>query len=107
MDQSKKIKEKEIEAKSKKEITESIVDEEIEGVAIAVVSELVIGGRKLLEALRSYAGEVACEFRVLRQKHRPARHEAVDQRLLPHRNPRREKSSKPRKMKNRGFLSLN
>lgn len=68
----------------KKEITESIVDKVIEGVSIAVVGELVIGGRKLLEALRRYAGEVACELRVLGQDHRPTRHEAVDQRLLPH-----------------------
>ena len=64
--------------------------------AVAVVGELVVSRRKLLEALRSYAGEVAGEFRELGENHRPTRHEAVDQRLLPHRfrfpnpNPKRE-----------------
>lgn len=52
--------------------------------SITVISELLVGGRELLEALQSYAGEVAVEVSVLRQDQRPARHEAVDQRLLPH-----------------------
>ena len=52
--------------------------------SIAVVGELVVRGRELLEALRCYAREVACKFRVLCEDHRPTRHEAIDQRLLSH-----------------------
>ena len=52
--------------------------------AITVISELVVGGRELLKALEGYGGKVAAEVGVLRQDHRPTRHEAVDQRLLPH-----------------------
>lgn len=64
--------------------TEAIFDEVIEGVAITVVGELVVGSRKLLEALGSDAREISGELRVLRQNHRASSHEAVDQRLLPH-----------------------
>ena len=66
------------------ELTESILDEVVEGVAVAVVGELVVGGGEFLEALRGDSGEVAGELGVLRQDHGAARHEAVDQRLLPH-----------------------
>lgn len=52
---------------------------------IAAVSELVVGGRKLLEALGGYGGEIACELSVLREDHRAPGHEAVDERLLTHR----------------------
>ena len=52
--------------------------------AVAVVGELVVAGGELLEALRGDGGEVAGELRVLCQHHRAARHERVDQRLLPH-----------------------
>ena len=57
--------------------------------AVAVVGELVVGGRKLLEALIGYGIEVAAELGVLRQHHRrrSARHQRVNQRLpavLPH-----------------------
>lgn len=52
--------------------------------AIAVVCELVVASRKLLEALRGDGGEVSAELGVLRQNHRATRDEAVDQRLLPH-----------------------
>lgn len=52
--------------------------------AIAVVCELVVASRKLLEALRGDGGEVPAELGVLRQNHRATRDEAVDQRLLPH-----------------------
>ena len=51
--------------KRRKEITEAVIDEIVKGVAIAVVSELVVGSRKFLETLRSYAGEVSCEFGVV------------------------------------------
>lgn len=66
------------------ELTESIFDEVIEGVAIAIVGELVVGSRELLEALGGDAGEIPGELRELGQDHRPSSHEAVDQRLLPH-----------------------
>ena len=52
--------------------------------SVAVVSELVVGGRELLEALQSYAVEVAVKVSMLRQDQCPTRHKAVDQRLLPH-----------------------
>lgn len=65
-------------------VTESIIDEIVEGVAIAIVSELVVGGGKLLEALGGYTGEIAGEFCVLSENHSPTRNEAVDQGLLPH-----------------------
>lgn len=51
---------------------------------VAVVGELVVAGGELLEALGGDAGEVPGELRVGRQDDRPPRHEAVDQRLLPH-----------------------
>lgn len=62
--------------------------------AIAVIGELVVGGREFLEALRSDAGEITGELREFSKDHRSTSNEAVDQRLLAHRhkpNPRREK----------------
>ena len=53
--------------------------------AIAVVSELVVGGREFLEALRRHAGEVSGELGVLREDNGASSDEAVDQRLLSHR----------------------
>lgn len=66
------------------ELTESVLDEVVEGVAVAVVGELVVARGELLEALRRDGGEVAGELRVLGQDDRAAGHERVDQRLLPH-----------------------
>ena len=71
-------------SESEEEPTESVFDEEVKGVAIAAVVELVVGGREFLEALRSDAGEIAGEFSVFGEDHRSSGHEAVDQRLLPH-----------------------
>ena len=65
-------------------VTEAIFDEVVEGVAIAVVGELVVGGGEFLEALRGDAREIASELGVLGHNHRSSGHEAVDQRLLPH-----------------------
>lgn len=65
-------------------LTESILDEVVEGVPVAVVGKPVVARGELLEALRRDRVEVALELRVLGQDHRPTRHEAVDQRLLPH-----------------------
>ena len=56
---------REREREREREITEAVIDEIVKGVAIAVVSKLVVGSRKFLETLRSYAGEVACEFGVV------------------------------------------
>ena len=66
-------------------VTESIIDEVVEGVAVAVVGEPVVGGREFLEALCRHAGEVSGELGVLGEDHGAASHEAVDQRFLPHR----------------------
>lgn len=88
----------ETERKSGERLTEAVIDEVVKGVAVAAVGELVVSGGELLEALRRHGGEVPGELRVLRQHHRSPRHEAVDQRLLPHRRNR-----KPRERK-RGVL---
>lgn len=74
------------EIRKRGKITESIIDEVVEGVAVAVVSELVVRGREFLEALQGYACKVAAEVSVLCQDQRPTCDEAVDQGLLPHRN---------------------
>ncbi|GMQ07943.1 hypothetical protein CsSME_00051915 [Camellia sinensis var. sinensis] len=65
-------------------ISEAVFDEIVEGVAIAVVGELVVGGREFLEALRSDAREISGEFGEFGENHCSSSHEAVDQRLLPH-----------------------
>ncbi|KAF2292612.1 hypothetical protein GH714_026016 [Hevea brasiliensis] len=80
--------------------TEAVIDEVVEGVAITIVCELVVGGRKFLEALSCYACKVAGELRKLCQNHRPSRHEAVDQRLLPHLL--RQQNPNPRERKREG-----
>lgn len=64
--------------------TVAVLDEIIEALVAAVVGELVVPGRKLLEALWRYVGEVPRWLRVGRDDHRPPRYEAVDQRFLPH-----------------------
>lgn len=50
--------------------------------AVAVVGEFIVGGRELLEALKSDGVEVAAEFSVLGKNHGAARDERVDQRSL-------------------------
>lgn len=65
-------------------LTEAVFDEVIKGVAIAIVGELVVGGGKLLEALRGDGGEISGELCVVGENHSASSHEAVDQRLLPH-----------------------
>lgn len=67
-----------------RELTEAVLHEVVERVAVAVVGELVVARGELLEALRRDGGEVAGELRVLGEHHRAPRHERVDQRLLPH-----------------------
>ncbi|RWW09320.1 hypothetical protein GW17_00027190 [Ensete ventricosum] len=67
-----------------KALTVSVLDEVIEGVAVAVIGELVVASGELLQALGGDAVEVAAELGVLRQDHRAPRDEAVDQRLLSH-----------------------
>lgn len=52
--------------------------------AIAVIGKLVVGSRELLETLSRDAGEITGELGILGEDHRTTRHEAVDQRLLPH-----------------------
>jgi hypothetical protein len=71
--------------RKRKLLTESVLDEVVEGVAIAVVGELVVAGRELLQTLSRDGGEVAGELGVLGQHNRAPRHERVDQLLLPHR----------------------
>lgn len=75
-------------------VTESVINEVVEGVAIAVVSELVVGGREFLEALRRHAGEVSGELGVLREDNGASSDEAVDQRLLSHRRRNHSRSSR-------------
>lgn len=65
-------------------ITESIIDEIVECVAVAIVGEFVAGRGQFLEALRCYGAEVAGEAGVVGEDHSAARHEAVNQRLLTH-----------------------
>lgn len=67
-----------------KVLTKAIVNEIIEGMGVAVVSELVVGGREFLEALKSYGIEIPTEFRVLSENHSSAGNESVDQRFLAH-----------------------
>lgn len=64
--------------------TIAILDEVVEGVAVAGVGELVVAGGELLEALGGDGGEIAGELGVLCQDHATPRNEAIDQRLLPH-----------------------
>jgi hypothetical protein len=63
-------------------LTESIIREEIEGILIARVCELVVAGRELLEALGSDGVEVPFEAGELCEHDRATGHKAVDQRRL-------------------------
>jgi hypothetical protein len=62
--------------------TVAIIDEVIEGVAIAVVGEFVVGSWELLKALKRDRVEVTAEFGVFRENHASTRNEGVDQRFL-------------------------
>lgn len=74
-----------LKAKSrKKKPTVAIVNEVVEGMAIAVVSELVVCSWELLEALESDGIEVSTEFSVFGKNRSSPRDESVDQRLLAH-----------------------
>jgi len=53
-------------------------------VTIAVVGELVVGGREFLETLGGDAGEIPSELCVLCKYNVAPSHKAVDQILLPH-----------------------
>lgn len=68
----------------KENLTEAVFNEVIEGVAITVVGEPVVGSGEFLEALTGDASEISLKLRVLRQNHLASSDEAVDQRLLPH-----------------------
>ena len=65
-----------------RERTETTVNEEVEGVAIAGVGGPGAVGGQLLQALHGDGAEVAGEGRVLGQHHGALGHEAVYQRLL-------------------------
>ena len=65
-------------------ITITILNKKIEGVVVTVVGELVVRGRKLLKALRSYRRKVTGEFSILGQDHCASCHEAVYERFLTH-----------------------
>lgn len=52
--------------------------------AIAGIGELVVRSREFLETLSGDTGEITSELGVLGEYHSSTRHEAVDQRLLPH-----------------------
>jgi hypothetical protein len=79
---SKKISEQK--KKKKGNFTVTILDEKIEGMAVAGVDELLVGGREPLKALSRNRWEVASELRVLRQDHSASGHEAVYERFLTH-----------------------
>lgn len=63
---------------------------------IAGVSELVVGGGKLLKALSGDAREISREFGVFCKDHSSSSDEAVDQGLLSHLRRRRIRSPNPR-----------
>lgn len=66
-------------------ITESIINDEVEGVTVAIVSEPVVRSREFLKTLQSYGGEVSCEVTVFCYDQRATSNETVNQRLLSHR----------------------
>jgi len=75
-------------------------------VAIAVISELVVGGREFLEALRRHAREVSSELGVLSEDHSAASDEAVDQRLLSHRrNHNRSRTNNAERLRKEGDVA--
>lgn len=59
--------------------TESVLDEEVEGVSIASIGELGVLIGTFLQALGRHCGEVAREGRVFRQDGAFARHQGVDE----------------------------
>lgn len=65
-------------------LTETVVNEIIKGVAIAIVGEFVIGGGEFLEALKSNGIEIPAVLGILSENHGAASDESVDQRLLRH-----------------------
>ncbi len=71
--------------------TVAIINEVVERVVITGVSELVVVGGQLLQALHSYRTEVPVESCVLCEYICAACHEAVNERLSPHRTPLRRK----------------
>ncbi len=77
--------------REKKKLTVAIINEVVERVMITGVSELVVVGGQLLQALHSYRTEVPVESCVLCEYICPACHEAVNERLSPHRTPLRRK----------------
>jgi len=71
--------------------TVAIINEVVERVVITGVSELVVVGGQLLQALHSYRTEVPVESCVLCEYICAACHEAVNERLSLHRTPLRRK----------------
>lgn len=67
----------------RRDITESIIVEVVEGMTVGVIGEFGIGSREPAKAVESYLREVSIEVGVLRQNHRAPSHEAVYQGLLP------------------------
>ena len=65
-------------------LTITIFDQEIKGMMVAIVSELIIGRRKFLKALIRNRRKVSGELRELRQDHGSSSHKAVNERVLTH-----------------------
>lgn len=65
-------------------IGKSIFDEVVERMGVAVVDELVVNGRKFLEALKGDVGDVMGEFGVFGEDHHCFCNKAIDQQLLPY-----------------------
>ncbi|MFS8014312.1 hypothetical protein Hanom_Chr15g01343091 [Helianthus anomalus] len=65
-------------------LTEAIFNKVIKSVSVTVVCELIVGCRKLLEALGSNRGEIAGEVCVFGENDGASGDKTVDQRLLPH-----------------------
>lgn len=65
-------------------LTVAVFDEVVEGVAVAVVGELVVAGRKLLKALSSDGCEISFEFGEFCNDYGAASDRSIDQRFLPH-----------------------
>uniref|UniRef100_A0A7C8YJQ1 Uncharacterized protein n=1 Tax=Opuntia streptacantha TaxID=393608 RepID=A0A7C8YJQ1_OPUST len=65
-------------------VSEAVVNEIVEGMAIAVVSELAARRREFLKALRGDSGEISLKFSVFSDDDRPPGNKTVNQGLLPH-----------------------
>lgn len=65
-------------------LTEAVLDEIVEGVAVTVVGELVVAGRKLLKALSSDGCEISLEFGEFCNDYGAASDRSIDERFLPH-----------------------